>query len=184
MTGGYHEEEEVLRGDNSRTASRNLSHTKHIFCGAGTRQLMFTSFSFLSAVETQCAQIQFYLEFSKIHTHTLCGAELTSTVAAQYQQLSLRFMVCSTITPAFSLYPCASAADFETRRCLTHRIILLLSSLSVFCGNISCKLPHSHCFCPAWLPLRSFYLSCWSLSVGRCPHISIQPPFPGVYHGC
>ncbi len=89
-------------------------------------------------------------------------------------------MACSTITPAFFL--CLLLL-------LKHRAVSLIessskasSSLSVFCGIMSCKLPHSHCPCPAvcW-PLRSFYLSCWSLSVGRFPYISIQSLFSPVF---
>lgn len=92
----------------------------------------------------------------------------------------LGLLFSSTITPAFVLCLCVPATAFK------HRAVSLIessskasSALSVFCGIISCKLPHSHCCCPAaWLPLRSFYLSCWSLSVGRCPYISIQSLFP------
>lgn len=82
---------------------------------------------------------------------------------------------------------CVSATAFKT---LIHLALMesssrLSSALTIFGGVLSCKLPRSHLYCPASrLPLRSVYLSRWSLSVGRCPYISIQS-FPlSVYHGC
>lgn len=92
-------------------------------------------------------------------------------------------MVGSTITPAFFSVSLLLLLNIEPSP--SHGIIKqsLLSSCPSSAVLYLVNSPISHCPCPAaWLPLRSFYLSCWSLSVGRCPYISIQSLFfPPVF---
>lgn len=84
------------------------------------------------------------------------------------------FYFCGTITPAFPLYHYASTATFKISK---HSFIQPQSKAPLVLYLVNASVPSA----PArWHDCHRgvLYLSCWSLSVGRCPYISFQSACP------
>lgn len=191
MTGGWHEEE-AWRGDKNSKRSpfcQGLFSVKrwHIsWCMPLLPCSFFLVVWKVSSMGLNVPNAEVYFDFSCTCTHFVV---LSLPLRWQLNNNSCLTGLWSATQSHPHILPrlCVSATAFKT---LIHLALMesssrLSSALTIFGGVLSCKLPRSHLYCPASrLPLRSVYLSRWSLSVGRCPYISIQS-FPlSVYHDC